>query len=362
MRRPGVNWWVAAWSLAVLLAVQAVPALAGQPYYAGKTVEIIVPFGEGGGTDVWARFVAPYLQKYLDGNPRVLVRNMPGGEGMAGSNWFAANARPDGLLVLASSGTSVFHWLLDRPQVRYDFDRMVPVVVTATGGVIYSSPTVARSIRDLLNPSRPLVYGGISATGLDLVTLLSFEVLRLNVRSVLGFEGRGPARLAFERGETNLDYQTTSAYLTQVVPLIQEGKAVPLMTFGVLAGPGRLDRDPAVKDLPTVAEAHQILHGRPPEGPAWRAYLATNTAGFAYQKILWVPQGTPQEAIAAFDRAVERMNADPEFHRQGEAVLGGYPTFGGSQVGEAVRDALSLSADVKAYLKDLLRTKFGVRL
>ena len=344
-----------------LAAALASSALAGQPYYAGKTVEIIVPFGEGGGTDVWARFMAPYLQKYLDGNPRVIVRNMPGGEGMAGSNWYAANARPDGRLLLGSSATSVFHWLLGRPQVRYDFHQMVPVVVTATGGAIYASPTAVRSVRDLLNPARPLVYGGISATGLDLVTLLTFEVLGLNVRSVLGFEGRGPARLAFERGETTIDYQTTSAYLTQVVPLVQEGKAVPLMSFGLLTGPGRVDRDPAVPDLPSVPEVHQMLYGRPPEGPSWRAYLATMTAGFAYQKVLWVPSGTPEEALEAFDRAVERMNADPEFHRQGEAVLGGYPTFSGSQVADAVRDAFTLPLEVRNYVLDLLRTKYGVR-
>ena len=361
MQAPWGRRWVWAWLAVAVMGVLATPALAGQPYYAGKTVEIIVPFGEGGGTDVWARFMAPYLQRYLDGNPRVVVRNIPGGESITGSNWFAANARPDGLMLLGSSATTVFHWLLERPQVRYDFNRLVPVVVTATGGVIYAAPSAVRSVQDLLRPARPLIYGGISATGLDLVTLLTFEVLGLNVRSVLGFEGRGPARLAFERGETTIDYQTTSAYLTQVVPLVEEGKAVPLMSFGLLTGPGRVERDPAVPELPSVPEVYQTLHGGAPEGPAWRAYLATMTAGFAYQKVLWVPDGTPEAVLAAFDRAVDRMNADPEFHRQGEAVLGGYPTFRASQVREAVRDAFSLPPEVRRYLQELLSSRYGVR-
>ena len=47
----------------------------------------------------------------------------------------------------------------------------------------------------------------------------------------LGFKGRGDARIAFERGETNLDYQTTPAYNATVVPLIKEG----CQLFGVLA-------------------------------------------------------------------------------------------------------------------------------
>ena len=46
--------------------------------------------------------------------------------------------------------------------------------------------------------------------------LLAFELLGLDVKTVLGFQGRGPIRLAFERGETNFDFQFTSVYLTQV--------------------------------------------------------------------------------------------------------------------------------------------------
>ena len=46
------------------------PAHAQKVSFAGKTVEWVVPFGTGGGTDVWARFLAPYLSKYLPGNLR----------------------------------------------------------------------------------------------------------------------------------------------------------------------------------------------------------------------------------------------------------------------------------------------------
>jgi tripartite-type tricarboxylate transporter receptor subunit TctC len=42
--------------------------------FAGKTIEIIVPAGEGGGTDLWARFYVPVLQDYLPGNPTVVGR------------------------------------------------------------------------------------------------------------------------------------------------------------------------------------------------------------------------------------------------------------------------------------------------
>ena len=34
-------------------------------YFAGKTIEWVIPFKEGGGGDTWARFNAPFLARYL---------------------------------------------------------------------------------------------------------------------------------------------------------------------------------------------------------------------------------------------------------------------------------------------------------
>ena len=62
--------------------------------FAGKTIEWVIPFGVGGGSDVWARFNAPFLTKYLPGNPNVVIKNAPGGGSITGSNQYAANAKP----------------------------------------------------------------------------------------------------------------------------------------------------------------------------------------------------------------------------------------------------------------------------
>ena len=72
--------------------------------FSGEIVELIIPFKEGGGSDTWGRFNAPYLSRYLPGQPTVVVRNVPGGNSIAGANRFAARARPDGLQVLGGHG------------------------------------------------------------------------------------------------------------------------------------------------------------------------------------------------------------------------------------------------------------------
>ncbi len=351
--------------LALLLAIAAAglaPAHAQGPYYAGKTIEVIVPFGAGGGTDIESRFLAPFFEKHIAGNPRVLVRNTPGGGSILGANFYAANAKPDGLQILATSGSTVVPFILGVPQVRYDFKQWKLVKVNGVGGVVYVAPRVGvRRPEGLRRPLERLLYGGVSPTGLDVVMVLLFELLGLDVRSVFGLEGRGPARLAFERGEVTIDYQTTPAYLTQVVPLVKERKAIPLMSMGFVDERGQIVRDPAAPDLPTPYEVYQRLYNRKPDGLLrWKAYQAMMSPGFGYQKALWVPQGTPAEALSALHEAVDRMNADPVFREQSRNVLEGYSISRGDKVEAAVHKSMRVTLDVQKFIKDLLRTKYNV--
>lgn len=350
--------------LGLLVALSGLPAAAQQPYYAGRTIEIIVPFAPGGGSDIDARFFAPFLEKYVPGNPRVVVRNMPGGGSILGANFFAENARTDGTQLLVTSGSTMIPYILGVPQVRYDPTKWELIKVNGVGGVLYVAPrTGVRKPEDLARPAERLVYGGISATGLDLVTLLLFEVLGLDVRVVMGFEGRGPARLAFERGETNIDYQTTPAYLSQVVPLVQQGKAVPVLSMGFVNEKGVMVRDPSAPDLPSAYEAYQALFRRKPDGlMRWKAYQSMVAAAFTFQKALWAPGGTPAEAVQALRGAVDRMRQDPQFREQGKQVLEGYEVLRGDLAKPAVLRATRVTLDVKRFITELLRSKYQVRL
>ena len=87
--------------LVTSLATCATAGLAAGPAaaadFAGKTITFVIPFGVGGGSDVWGRFIAIYLSKHLNGNPAVVVKNQPGGGSVGGANFFAASAKPDGL-------------------------------------------------------------------------------------------------------------------------------------------------------------------------------------------------------------------------------------------------------------------------
>jgi tripartite-type tricarboxylate transporter receptor subunit TctC len=79
------------------LLLALVPACAAAAY-PEKPITIIVAYPPGGGTDVVARAIAPFLEKYLGGGAKFLVVNRSGAGGEVG---FAAiaNAPPDGYTI-----------------------------------------------------------------------------------------------------------------------------------------------------------------------------------------------------------------------------------------------------------------------
>lgn len=327
-----------------------------------SSVQLIVPFAAGGGTDVWARFMAPYLQEHVDGTPKVVVENVEGGESITGANAFVRDAGTAGDQLLVTSGSTYLPALLDRKEVEYDFNKLIPIVVNGTGGAVYVSPeTGIKTAADLAGYDKKLVYGGISATGNDLVTLLAMDVLGIDIDATFGFEGRGPARLALERGEINLDYQTTSAYLTQVEPMVADKKAVPLFSFGVLED-GKIVRDPALSDLPTLEEVYENVNGAAPEGAAYDAYRAFLAAGYSYQKGIWVNEGTPDSIVKAYRDASAKIGEDKDFVSKSEEFLGGYPLVSGEEAAADLADAFAITDDVRQYTLDLLANNYDVTI
>jgi tripartite-type tricarboxylate transporter receptor subunit TctC len=355
----GVARWLAILGLSFALAT---PAPGAAPHYEGKTIEVIIPFPVAGGSDIWIRTIAPYLEKHIPGNPKFSFRNVGGGRGIPGMIEFALKAKADGHMVLVSSATNYFPVLLGDKAAKYDFRQWKPLLVNAVGGVMYAAPASGvKNVEDLAK-AKDLIYGGISAIGLDMIPLITFELLELDAKGVLGFKGRGEARIAFERGETNLDYQTTPAYNATVVPLIKEGKATPLMTFGQLDEGGNIVRDPAVPDLPTVPEVYEKLKRKKPSGKFWETYKIFMPSGFAVQKILWAKADAPAEALQGFYTAADRLEKDKEFLAKTEKALGGYPLLRGDRLEKTIQQAFQIDADTQAFVKEWVRRKYRVKL
>ena len=89
------HFLVGACAIAMMIAGLS-PAVAQQPvgdFYKGKTINLLIGFGPGGGSDLWARTIARHMGKHIPGNSPVVPQNMPGAGGLKVIN-FLYNAAP----------------------------------------------------------------------------------------------------------------------------------------------------------------------------------------------------------------------------------------------------------------------------
>src|SRR5918993_3432428 len=165
-----IGRWLAFFGLSLALAG---PALGAAPYYEGKTIEVIIPFPVAGGSDIWIRTIAPYLEKYIPGHPKFNFRNIGGGRGIPGMMEFALKAKPDGSMVLVSSATNYFPVLLADKAAKYDFRQWKPLLVNPVGGVMYASPAAGIKRVEDLAKTKDLIYGGDKRIGRAVIPLVS---------------------------------------------------------------------------------------------------------------------------------------------------------------------------------------------
>ncbi|MBP2076969.1 hypothetical protein [Oceanobacillus polygoni] len=333
----------------------------GNSSYQGQTISFVVPFQAGGGTDVFARFMTPYFAKHIEGKPRVQVENIPGGASITGTNEYANSRLPNGLNILTSSASSHVPFMLEQSSVDYDLNNFTPLIGAPSGGVVYTKPELAEGgIENLMSLEEELFYAGISPTGLDLVTLLSFEVLKMDVKAVLGYEGRGPSRVAFEQGESNIDYQTTTAYKNSVEALVEEGRAVPLYSLGQIDANGDLIRDPQFPDLPTIEEIYVDIYGEKPSGEVWDAYKQTVGASYTLNKVIWVHKDAPSSYQELLKKGMDGLINDKEFATHSEEILEGYDTYVGEELNTQIKQSFAISEETKQWIIEYLRTNFDI--
>lgn len=326
----------------------------------GETVTWTIPFSEGGGSGRWARFVAPLLEKQLGATIR--LKFVPGGGSTKGANLYASRARANGLELFGTSGSTQFPFLLGDRRVQYDYGKWRPLLAYATGGVVYITPDLGvKTAAELVQKHPHLTYGSQGATSLDLVPLLAFEMLGLDVKAVFGMKGRAAGRKAFMTGEVNIDYQTSAAYLSKVVPLVEEGSAIPIMSWGALDDDGNLVRDPNFPDLPHFAEVYEQVKGMKPSGTQFDAWKAFFVAGFPAQKFVVVPKETPDDIVKTYQDAFTRMFADPEYIANKDEKIGTYPQVTGKPAEVRFAAATSVPPEAKEWVRNWLTEKYDVK-
>jgi hypothetical protein len=237
------------------------------------------------------------------------------------------------------------------------------VLASPMGTVVYGSPSLGiKGPQDLAKlKGQRLVYGSREATGTDLPMLLAFDMLGLELTPVYGIQGRGDGRLGFERGEFNIDRQTTIAYQKNVQPLVDRGTAVPLFSFGVFDAEGKLKRDPNFPDIPHFGEAYELVVGKPPSGPEWEAWKTFMAAGYNVSKALTLPEGTPADIRAAYDAAMAAIMSDPAALERLRGEIGDYQQGIGKDAAAFVKQASTIDPETDAWVRKWLTEEHDVK-
>jgi tripartite-type tricarboxylate transporter receptor subunit TctC len=282
---------------ACLLLGLVAPAAAADDY-PNKPVRVIVPFPPGGSNDVVARMVATQLGEQL--GKQMIIENRGGAGGTMGSE-LASRAAPDGYTLLV---VSIAHALSPALyKLNYDpVKSFTPISILASGpNVLALNPQFPpNSVKELIALAKQKP-GDIhyASAGVGSFQHLSGELFKLmagvNVVHV-PFKGGGPSMIDVMGGHTKYLF----ASLVQATGHIKSGKLKALATSGA-------KRNPALPDLPTVAEA----------GVA--GYEATNWWGIV------APAGTPAPIVEKLHKAVAVVLGSDEtkkrFADQGAGVV-----------------------------------------
>jgi tripartite-type tricarboxylate transporter receptor subunit TctC len=298
--------------LSIVLLAVLLPA-AGAQAWPTKPVRIVVAYPPGGGIDVLARQLQEKLTS-LWGHP-VLVENKPGANTIVAADAVAKSAADGHTILMTTDATFSINPHL-YAKLPYDAQRdFAPVtMLVLLQQLLVAHPALpANSLQELiaLAKARP---GAINyaSYGSGSQPHLAGEMLKNKAGIDLvhvPYKGISLAVPAVMAGEVQL----TFAGIATSMPQLKSGRIKALATGGA-------QRSPLLPQVPTFAEL-----GYPEvETHAWFG--------------LFVPAGSPGEAVARIHRDTRRILDEPDF-RQKQLVEKGYEVIG------------SAPADFVIYLK-----------
>ena len=232
----------------VLLAALAVCTGVLAQLYPSRPIRFIVPFPPGGGTDIYARIMAPKLSEAL--RQQVVVDNRSGAGGSLGAE-LAARAPADGYTIWIGQTSNLTIGPAMRSKNSYD-----PIKDFTPIGLLSKAPQVLvvnadsplTSLKDLIamaksSPAGKLTY---ATAGIGGSSHLNGELLNqlagINMTHI-PYKGASPAMVDLRGGRVT--YMGTS--LASAAQFIKDGKIRGIATTGA-------KRTRMLPDVPTVAE------------------------------------------------------------------------------------------------------------
>ena len=287
------------------------------PFYEGKAIRFIQARQPGGTGDMRVRAIVPFLQKYIPGNPAIVMEFMGGGGGRKAANYIYKGARPDGLTIANLTASAIPLAVLGEAGVEYDIDRLVHL------GTFYSvrhSIFLTRKEAGLNTLEKLQTATGVrigeQSVGFPGYIRSRFFAWLLGLREpkfVTGYSSP-EADVALLRGEIDARSHHTASLLVERPEWIEK-KLVDLQA--VMEVPEGIKHP----DFAHVAEIGAFA--RTEKG---RKVLAMFRAFQVFGQPSIAPPGVPKDRVAILQEAFRKAYADPEFHRNYRKLVGDDPS------------------------------------
>ena len=269
--------------LVIALVAFTVFGASAQSAYPTKPIQVIVPAGPGGDTDLNCRIMGKYLEKEL-GQPIVVV-NVNGAGGSLGTRKVKDSA-PDGYTALFFHPSMFLNTILGLVDYDYTaFENAGIGVLDNTNIFVVSASSPYKTIADVINACKAkpgAVKFATETGGLTHIQALAFESeagVKMNIVDVGSASQKIVALLGRQVDMIGISYGIIKDY-------VASGK---FRVIGVFAD----ERNPAFPTVPTFKEQGVNL---------------SFTKFFFYL----FPKGTPQSVISKFDAALSKISTNKD--------------------------------------------------
>ena len=201
--RPATVWAARAVLTCLMLPPAALPARADYP---DRNIDVIIPYGPGGGFDLYARAVGKVMENVLPRGVVVIPRNMPGAASAKGIQAMY-RAAPDGYTFgIVDLPGGVQPQLLGEP-IQYDLDTVTWLGVVNIG--VYSLVVGRKSPFQTLEAFRAATRAPfIATTGSNDLAMakIALRQMKTEAKFLTGYTGGPETHLAVIRGEADASF------------------------------------------------------------------------------------------------------------------------------------------------------------
>jgi tripartite-type tricarboxylate transporter receptor subunit TctC len=280
------------------LGVRTARAQTVEEFYKNHPITLVVSSGAGGGYDVYSRLLARFLPQNIPGNPRIVVQNMAGADGLNAINYMNNVAPRDGSVIADTYSTMPFYMLLDGRNAKFDPARInwLGNISKALSVCIAWGVGSFKTIDDAM--TRNMRVAGTGALGWrSVLPRLYNQVAGTKFEVVTGY-ATNEDYMAVERGEVDGSCTTYDTILASKNDWITRKQVTFLAQFG----------DKATPELPNVPLALDRIKNRE-DRAAMDIILSQQQTGRPYL----APPGVPADRVQALRLAFDATMKDNEF-------------------------------------------------